>query len=55
MVMLLVREEYYNPTDENRAMAELIVAKQRNGPVGSIELAFTSESARFENLSRRTI
>jgi replicative DNA helicase len=53
LVMLLLREEYYSPTEENKGMAEIIVAKQRNGPVGSIKLAFISEYARFENLSYR--
>jgi len=53
LVLLLLREEYYNPTEENKGVAEVIVAKQRNGPVGSIKLAFIAEYARFENLSHR--
>ncbi|MCK4852167.1 MAG: replicative DNA helicase [Candidatus Omnitrophica bacterium] len=52
LVILLLREEYYNPTEENKGMAEVIVAKQRNGPVGTIKLAFLSEYTRFSNLSR---
>lgn len=51
VVGLLLREEYYNPTEENKGIAELIVAKQRNGPVGSINLAFLKQFARFESLS----
>ena len=54
LVMLLLREEYYNPTDENKGVAELIIAKQRNGPVGSLNLAFLGEYMRFENLAPRT-
>jgi replicative DNA helicase len=54
LVMLLLREEYYNPTDENKGMAEVIIAKQRNGPVGSLNLAFLGEYMRFENVSART-
>ena len=54
VVMLLFREEVYHPTDENRGKAELIVAKQRNGPVGSVQLAFLREFTRFENLSPRS-
>lgn len=50
VVLLLLREEYYNPTEENRGKAEVIIAKQRNGPVGSIQLAFLHEYTRFENL-----
>jgi replicative DNA helicase len=53
LVMLLLREEYYTPTPENRGMAELIIAKQRNGPVGSVHLAFIKEYTRFENLTKR--
>jgi len=49
VVVLLLREEYYNPTEENRGKAEVIIAKQRNGPVGSINLAFIREYTRFEN------
>lgn len=51
VVGLLLREEYYNPTVENRGIAEIIIAKQRNGPVGSLKLTFIKEYARFENLS----
>ena len=53
LVLLLLREEYYNPTEENKGMAEVIVAKQRNGPVGTVKLAFVAEYARFENVSYR--
>jgi len=53
VVMLLLREEYYNPTDENKGVAELIIAKQRNGPVGTINLAFLGEYMRFENMASR--
>lgn len=49
MVVLLLREEYYNPTEENRGKAEIIIAKQRNGPVGSFNLTFIHELTRFEN------
>ncbi|MDP2939612.1 MAG: replicative DNA helicase [Candidatus Omnitrophota bacterium] len=52
VVVLLLREEYYYPTEENKGVAEVIIAKQRNGPVGSIKLAFVKEYMRFENLSR---
>ncbi len=49
MVILLLREEYYNPTEENRGKCEVIIAKQRNGPVGSVHLTFIREYTRFEN------
>ena len=53
VVALLLREEYYAPTEENRGLSEIIIAKQRNGPTGSVTLAFLSEYTRFENLSTR--
>ncbi|MBN1353865.1 MAG: replicative DNA helicase [Candidatus Omnitrophica bacterium] len=52
LVVLLLREEYYNPTEENKGVAEIIIAKQRNGPVGSIKLAFINEYTRFEDLAK---
>ena len=52
VVILLFREEYYNPTEDNRGIAEVIIAKQRNGPVGSINLAFLKEYTKFANLAR---
>jgi len=53
VVMLLFREEYYAPTEENMNKAEIIIAKQRNGPVGSVHLTFFKDLTRFENLSMR--
>jgi replicative DNA helicase len=52
VVVLLLREEYYSPTEQNRGIAEVILAKQRNGPVGSIQLSFIKEYMRFENLAQ---
>lgn len=49
-VILLMREDYYKQTDENRGIAEVNIAKQRNGPVGALKLAFIREYTRFENL-----
>ncbi|MCD4780772.1 MAG: replicative DNA helicase [Candidatus Omnitrophica bacterium] len=51
LVCLLMREEYYNPTEENRGVADIIIAKQRNGPVGTVKLSFVKEYTRFENLA----
>ncbi|MBI3602083.1 MAG: replicative DNA helicase [Candidatus Omnitrophica bacterium] len=50
VVVLLMREEYYNPTEENRGIAEVIIAKQRNGPTGSLKLKFFKEFVTFANL-----
>ncbi len=52
VVVLILREEYYNPTPENQGVAEVMIAKQRNGPVGSMKLAFIKEYTRFENIAR---
>jgi len=52
LVVLLLREEYYNPTPENKGIAEVIIAKQRNGPVGSIFLGFIKEYMKFVNLAK---
>jgi len=52
LVALILREEYYNPTPDNQGIAEVIIAKQRNGPVGSVRLAFIKEYTRFENIAR---
>jgi replicative DNA helicase len=50
IVMFIFREEEYKPTDENRGVAEIIIGKQRNGPTGTLKLAFLKEFTRFENL-----
>ncbi len=52
VVLMLFREDYYNPTDENRGVAEVIIAKQRNGPTGTVKLAFIKEYTRFETLAQ---
>jgi len=55
VVMLLHREDYYHKgeTDyENDNVAEVIIAKQRNGPTGSVKLTFREKCTRFENLSQ---
>ncbi|MFZ5631967.1 MAG: replicative DNA helicase [Bacillota bacterium] len=52
IVMFIYREEYYKPDTEKKGIAEIIVAKQRNGPTGSVELAFLREYTRFMNLAR---
>jgi len=50
VVGFIYRDEYYNATEENENKAEIIIAKQRNGPTGTIELAFIKEFTRFEDL-----
>jgi replicative DNA helicase len=52
VVGFIYREEYYNQTEENANKAEIIIAKQRNGPTGTVELAFIKEFTRFEDMWR---
>ena len=57
LVGLLVRSEYYAEADERGEVegeAELVIAKQRNGPVGEVPLTFRKEFTRFENRSRES-
>jgi len=52
VVLLLFREDYYNPSEENKGIAEVIIGKQRNGPTGTVKLAFIREYTRFETLAQ---
>ena len=54
VVFMIFRPEMYpDCKEEEKGIAELIIAKQRNGPTGTVQLAFLREHTRFENLSRR--
>ncbi|MDP6560881.1 MAG: replicative DNA helicase, partial [Candidatus Binatia bacterium] len=54
VIAFIFREEVYNPkTEDKKGVAEVIVAKQRNGPINTVELAFFSQYTRFEDLERR--
>jgi replicative DNA helicase len=53
VIMFVYRDEVYNKTTTEEGVAEIIVAKQRNGPTGVVKLAFRRELTRFENLSAR--
>ena len=53
VIMFIYRDEYYNPDTTTRpGVAEVIVAKQRNGPTGSVEMSFQGEFTLFDNLAR---
>lgn len=49
IVMFLYRDEYYNPDTEHPGEAEVIIAKQRNGPIGTVSLYWQSATTRFVN------
>jgi replicative DNA helicase len=53
VVLFLYRDDYYNKSSPKQGMAEVIVAKQRNGPTGDVELRFFNQYMRFENPSYR--
>jgi replicative DNA helicase len=51
LVMMLYRDEYYNPDTPDRGITEVIITKHRNGPVGTIRLLFEPQFTRFRNLA----
>ncbi|MGH9474842.1 MAG: replicative DNA helicase [Terriglobales bacterium] len=51
LVMFIYRDEIYHRDSEEQGMARIIIAKQRNGPIGDIKLAFLRDFTRFENLA----
>jgi replicative DNA helicase len=50
LILLIYREEVYDQNTTRRGIADIIIAKQRNGPIGEIQLTFLGEYTRFENL-----
>ena len=55
IVAFLYRDDYYDKETENKNMIEIIIAKQRNGPVGTVSLAFVKEFNKFVNLERASM
>lgn len=53
VIAFIYRDEVYNSKSQDRGIAEIIVAKQRNGPIDTVQLAFLNEITRFEDLSQR--
>ncbi|UIE38190.1 replicative DNA helicase [Leptodesmis sichuanensis] len=51
LIMMLYREEYYIPDTPDRGIAEVIIAKHRNGPTGTVKLLFESQFTQFRNLA----
>lgn len=52
IVAFLYRDDYYNPESDKKNITELIIAKQRNGPVGTVELFFNKETGKFIGLDK---
>ena len=49
VILFIYRDEVYNPESADKGLAEIIVAKQRNGPIGRVKLTFLGQYTRFEN------
>jgi len=52
IIMFLYRDEVYNPDSAEKGLAEAIIGKHRNGPTGTVQLAFQGEHTRFMNAAR---
>ncbi|MGI6113010.1 MAG: replicative DNA helicase [Mahellales bacterium] len=52
LVMFLYRDEYYNPDTDKKSIAEIIIAKQRNGPTGTVELVWLNQFTKFASLEK---
>jgi replicative DNA helicase len=49
VILFIYRDEVYNPDSQDKGTAEIIIGKQRNGPIGSVRLTFAGEFTKFEN------
>ena len=52
LVMFIYRDDYYNEDSDKKGIAEIIIAKQRNGPIGTVELSWQPQLTKFANLAR---
>jgi replicative DNA helicase len=52
VVMFIYRDDYYNHESPDKGISEIIIAKQRNGPIGTVKLAWLPELTKFANLAR---
>ena len=53
IVIMLYRDSYYNPDSPDRNIAEIIIAKHRNGPTGTVKLLFDPNLTKFVNLAKQ--
>jgi replicative DNA helicase len=51
LILMLYREEYYNPDTPDRGIAEVLLTKHRNGPTGTVRLLFDSQFTQFKNMA----
>ena len=52
IIMFIYRDDYYNKDSAEQGVAEIIIGKQRNGPTGTVKLAFIKPLTRFESLAQ---
>ena len=52
VVMFIYRDDYYNKDSENKNIAEIIIAKQRNGPIGTVNLVWLPNYTKFVNMKK---
>jgi replicative DNA helicase len=52
VILFIYRDEVYNPETQDKGVAEIIIGKQRNGPIGTVRLTFLGEYTRFENFAK---
>ena len=51
LILFIYRDEVYNQDSEDKGIAEIIIGKQRNGPIGTLRLSFIGNLTKFENLA----
>jgi len=52
VILFIYRDEVYNEDTQDKGIAEIIIGKQRHGPIGTVRLAFLGQDTRFENLAQ---